>query len=146
MGFLNLLGVFRLGQGPKPEASLIRVCFLYGMILLLVPGAAFDSQATRDIAWAGYGHFMSIPFLMMAMISGYGLIANINGWSYSHVFRFCGALLGSFIWLWLMWKFTAVGSPLTFGSVCALVFLIDSLWVAVMALSGLPKPGATGAL
>lgn len=143
---LNILGASWLGHGRKSEASLITVCFMYGMVLFLVPGAAFDSQATRDIAWQGYGHFIAIPFLTMATVSGYGLIANINVWCYSQAFRFCGALLGAGIWLWLMWKFTTVGSPFTFGSICALVFLVDSIRIAAMALANLPKPGAPGAL
>jgi hypothetical protein len=140
----TLLGVPWLGHGRKIEGTLATVCLLYGLALLFVPGAPYDSQATRDVAIEGWGRFLAFPFLLQAMLGGYGLMANIMAWRFSRVLRLFGALLGAFIWAWIAFKFMTTGRPLTFGTVCAVVFWADSVRVIGMVLAGLPAPGAPG--
>jgi hypothetical protein len=127
------------------EASLALVCVLYGGLLIVHPESAWDSQATMDLAWQGYARLIAVPFLVKAVFTGLGLIGNIKGWPSSHFLRLVGALFGSFIWVWLITKFIWSGAPFTFGSICAIVFLILSIRIIGMALAGLPHPGAPGA-
>lgn len=142
----KLMGAPWLGHGRMLEAALSLICLIYGASLLLIASAAFDSQATRDIAWAGNGHLLAIPFLIKAIFTGYGLLANINGWWYSQGARFCGALVGSFLWAGIFTKFVLVGATFSFGSVCCIVFFVGSIRIMGMAAADLPKPGSPGAM
>lgn len=144
MMFARLLGATWLGHGRVAEAMLTLVAGLWGILLLVNPETATDSKATVDLAWEGYGHIIAAPLLLKASLTGIGLIGNVKGWSSSRYFRFCGALLGSFIWGWLIGKFWAVGVPFTFGVVCALAFFLLSIRVAGMSLADLPRPGTPG--
>lgn len=134
-----------LGHGRRLEAALALICLIYGMGLFLFPSLALDSNAIVDLYWSGYGRIIGLPFLLKAILTGLGVIANIKAWPYSQHLRVCGALVGSFIWWGLIWKFVEYGSPFSFGSVCALVFLISSIGIVAMASANLPVPGAPGA-
>lgn len=136
----KLLGAPWLGHGRLMEAMLAFVCGLYGA-LLLMPHTAWESQATYDLAWTGYGQLVALPFLLKSVLTSYGLLANIRGWHGSRVPRLCGAFVGSFLWAWLIWKYGMSGALLSFGSVCAMVFLLASIRIMGMALADLPCPG-----
>lgn len=141
-----LFGAPWLGHGRRLEAALTLICGIYGLGLFIFPPLALDSKATVDLYWAGYGRIIAVPFLLKAILTGWGLLANINAWSYSRSLRCCGALVGAFIWWAMIWKFTKYGAPFSFGSVCAVVFLLSSIGIFSMALANRPIPGAPGAL
>src|SRR3954467_13502907 len=118
----TIFGAPWLGHGRRLEAALALICGIYGMGLFLFPSLALDSKATFDLYWAGYGRTIGLPFLLKAFFTGLGVIANINAWRCSRFLRVCGALIGSFIWWAMIWKFAEYGSPFDVGSVCALMF------------------------
>lgn len=134
-----------LGHGRRLEAALALICGIYGVALMFYPVVALDSKATFDLYWQGYGRVIAVPFLLKAIFTGWGLIANIRGRPYSQFLRCVGALIGSFIWSAMIWKFAAFGSPFSFGSICAAIFLLSSIGIVGMASANLPKPGAPGA-
>lgn len=142
----TMFGAPWLGHGRRLEAALALICAIYGAGLFISPSLALDSAATVDLYWQGYGRIIALPFILKAGLTGLGVIANISGWPYSQSVRFCGALVGSFIWWGMIWKFVEFGQPFAFGSVCAMVFLISSIGVCGMASANLPKPGAPGVL
>lgn len=139
-----ILGSRWLGHGRFVEALLSFICLTYGLTLLLVPSAPWDSRVTVDLAWQGWGQAIAGPFLLKAALSGTGLVANILGSSTSRYLRLSGALVGSFIWTWLLVKFTLVGAPFSFGAICALAFLVSSVRIVGMSLADLPLPGSPG--
>lgn len=143
--FARMLGAPWLGHGRMFEFVVGTICASYGLVLLFHPDALWDSQATRDLAWYAYGRVIAVPFLLKAIFTGYGLAANIFGWPLSRLSRSVGAVVGCFIWGWMETKFALAGVPLTFGSICAVVFFLGSLRVIGMASMGLPTPGAPGA-
>lgn len=143
---VRILGGPWLGHGRMVELVLSFICLIYGLVLIFDTSASFDSQATRDLAWLGYGNLVGIPFLIKASFSGYGLIANINAWKFSRFSRIIGAFVGSYIWIWILTKFISIGVPFTFGSICAFTFFLCSGRIIGMALANLPVPGAPGIL
>lgn len=134
-----------LGHGRAVECYLAIVAGLYGLLLLLVPGAAFDSKATVDIAWLGYGHYLSLPLLAKAILTGSGLVLNIKGKQISRKLRFFGALIGTAIWTFLAVKFLAIGAAASVGFPFCAMALLFSIRIMGLALAGLPRPGAPGA-
>lgn len=134
-----------LGHGRRLEFVLAFICLSYGCALIVAPSFALDSKATVDLYWLGFGRTIGLPFLLKGVLTGWGLLSNIKDWPYSRQFRYCGALVGSFIWTSMVWKYTIYGSPLAFGSVCAGAFLISSIGIIGMASANLPRPGAPGA-
>jgi hypothetical protein len=132
-----------LGHGRAIECYLACVTVIYG-VALLMPGAAFDSRVTYDLAWLGYGQVLAIPLLLHAVLAGTGLAGNIAGWRSSRMLRFFGGMLGCAIWTWYTIKFAlgdqfaAVGFPF-----CAMAALF-SVRVMGMALANLPRPGVPG--
>lgn len=142
----HVLGALWLGHGRMTEATLAAIAMIYGVLLFAVPSVPWESQATRDIAWHGYGHLIAVPFLLKALLTGLGLFTNIVGLQHSRFLRLCGASLGSGIWTWVLSKFALNGVPFTFGSVCAFIFLILSVRIIGMAAADLPKPGSPGSL
>lgn len=141
-----IVGAKYLGHGRAVESYLGLIALSYGTALLMSPYAQFNSQATIDIAWLGYGHYIGIPLATKGMFTLYGLVANIHGWPYSRLFRFVGALIGSGVWLWFYAKFALLGVPFTFGSFFALFSFLYSIRIMALALADLPRPGVAGAL
>lgn len=134
-----------LGHGRATECFLLGVGALYGAILLL-PDAAFDSDATADLAWWGYGHWVALPLLIYAVLAGAGLFGNIRGWPLSRTWRFLGAMLGFAIWTWYAAKFAALGQLAAVGFPFSTIAAIFSIRIMGLALVGLPRPGAPGAM
>ena len=135
-----------LGHGRAIECYLALVAGLYGTTLLAVPDAAYDSKATIDIAWTGYGSLLAIPLLAKAGLTGAGLILNVLGCRGSRLPRFFGALLGSLIWSWLATKLILIGAVATTGFPFCVGASLFSVRIMGMALANLPRPGAPGAL
>lgn len=134
-----------LGHGRAVESYLIGAGMLYGLVLL-IPGAAFDSTATADIAWWGYGHWIALPLLLYASIALFGLLANIHGWPLSRTLRFVAALAGFMIWTWYSAKFVALGQFAAVGFPFTAMSALFSVRVMGFALAGLPRAGAPGTL
>jgi hypothetical protein len=109
-----------------------------------VPDAAFDSKATVDIAWLGYGHLLGIPLLVKSILTGSGLILNIRGYKASRKLRFFGALLGTFIWTFLTVKFLGIGATASVGFPFCVPAWLFSVRIMGLALADLPRPGAPG--
>lgn len=145
-GAPELFGVRILGHGRAMECFLTLVALSYGLALLLVPGAQFESQATRDLAWLGYGHWISLPLIIKGLFSGYGLWANIKNRRFSRHLRFLGGLVGSGVWLWFLAKFHLVGATFSFGSFFAFYAFWFSIRIMALSLADLPRPGTPGAL
>jgi hypothetical protein len=142
----DLLAARWLGHGRAVECMLAVVAGYYGILLLMVPGAAFDSVATADIAWHGYGRIVAIPLLMKAALTGGGLILNIRGKRFSRQMRMSGAFIGSVIWIWLSLKYANLGTVATVGFVFCNVAAVFSIRIMGMAAAGMPRPGAPSAL
>lgn len=142
---VSLFAARWLGHGRAVESYLSAVGAIYGLALI-EPGAAFDSKATFDIAWWGYGYWLSTILIAYGVASGVGLIGNIKGWQCSKAIRFSAACSGFMIWSWFSFKFAvlgnfaAVGFPFTF---CAALY---SIRIMGLSLAGLPRPGAPGAM
>lgn len=135
-----------LGHGRAVESYLVLFAGSYGIALLFVPEAAFSSQATRDLAWMGYGPWVAIPFLLKSIVSGYGVLANIYAWRRSREFRIIGALIGMWIWSTMVYKFILVGSPYTIGSFAAGWAFFFSIRIVALAIANRPLPGSAGVM
>lgn len=137
-----------LGHGRRIEVLFTCLCASYGTVLLFIPHTLFDSQATRylELVWVGYGWVIALPFLLTALLAGFGVMFNILGIAGSRHLRVAGAITGSMIWAWYLLKFTTMGLPATFGAFCCLWFLINSTAIIGLALANLPRPGAPGTL
>jgi hypothetical protein len=129
-----------LGFGRTLEFFLVCITVSYGLALLLVPGAALKSLATYELAYLGYSGYIAIPFLMKAVFTGYGLIANIFDLRFCRTTRFIGALVGSFIWSSYIIQFFLVDSFFTLGSWFCFYAFFASIRIMVMALADLPPP------
>jgi len=136
-----------LGHGRATEALMCGFSLVYAAVLM-PEAAAFDSQATREIALAGYGQFLLVPFLVHGVVSGVGLLLNINGCcgSTSRWLRFIAAMMFCYIGIWFAAQFIQVGAIGAFGFPFAVVAPIFSMRTMVMAILDLPRPGAPGAL
>lgn len=145
MFLVRMLAAPWLGHGRATECYLVFVSGLYG-VLLLIPGAAFDSAATADLAWSGYGHLVALPLLTQAVFAGAGLLGNIRGWPLSRLWRFIGASMGFLIWTWYAAKFTAIGDLATVGLPFCVVAGLFSIRIMGLALAGVPRSGAPGAM
>lgn len=143
---LTIFAARVLGHGRALESYLTAFAGSYGIALLFVPEAAFSSQATRDLAWQGYGQLVAIPFILKAIFSGYGLLANIYDWRMSRQARVTGACFGLWIWSSMLGKFILIGTPYTVGSFAAGWCFYYSIRIIALALSDLPKPGVAGRL
>lgn len=145
---LRLFAARIFGHGRRMELFLVSVCSLYGVILFFVPGAAWDSQATRPLYnyMGNNSWWISLPFLLKAFLSGLGLYGNIQGWPVSVQLRFCGALVGLFIWIWYAIMFYLLGTVATIGFPFCVAAAFFSIGIMAMAVANLPRPGAPGAL
>lgn len=142
----NLLAARWLGHGRAIECYLACVAGLYGLILLAVPGAAFDSSATADLAWHGYGRLIAVPLLLKSLLTGGGLILNIRAARYSRPLRMAGAFVGSVIWIWFALKFASMFAFATVGFPFCAGAALFSIRIMGMSAANLPRPGAPGAL
>jgi hypothetical protein len=136
----NFFGPRWLGHGRATECYFSSVAALYAIFLVAFPHAAQDSQATRELT----GPLLALPFFVTAFCGFAGLIANIRGWRFSRLLRFCSGLFGSMIFFWYIRQFFDFGIPAAFGVPFAIVALPFSLRIMVMALADRPVPGAPG--
>lgn len=143
---LALFAAKYLGHGRATESYLTLFAGTYGLALVFVPDAAFSSSATRDLAWMGYGQYTAIPFLLKAIFSGYGLLANIFDWPCSRQFRILGAMIGLWVWSCLVLKFIWVGTPFTVGCFASGWAFYFSIRIIALAYANLPRPGLAGQL
>lgn len=135
-----------LGHGRAVECFFAVAAFLQGAFFLFIPDALRESQATADLAWHVAQWIVALPFLVMAALTGTGLIFNILGYRYSRQLRFIGASLAVAIWTWISAKFIIIGSPAAFGSPLCICAALFSVRVMGMSLANLPMPGAPGAM
>jgi hypothetical protein len=131
-----------LGFGRTLEFFLVCITTSYGLAILFVPGAALKSPATYELAYLGYSGFIAIPFLMKAVFTGYGLLANIFNLKLCRTSRFIGASVGSFIWSSYIVQFILVDSFFTLGSWFCFFAFFASLRIMIMALANLPPPSS----
>jgi len=145
-GDVSILAAPWLGHGRAVECFLTCVAAMQGLILLFDTTAAYDSKATVDLAWWGYGQWLALPFLVKATLSGSGLIFNIHGLPYSRALRFSGAFVGCMIWTWYAAKLLLLGAPAAMGTPFCIMSALFSMRIMGLALAGLPRPGAPGAM
>lgn len=143
-GITVILAAPWLGSGRTIEAYLTFVTGFYGALILWVPYAALDSQATRDIALTGYGPYLAIPLLTKAVLSGTGLISNIRGGGLCQPLRFMGAFIGMMIWTFLIYKFWWSGDIVTVGFAHCVFSALFSIRIMGMTWANLPHPGSPG--
>lgn len=122
------------------EVLLAIYCLQYGLMLLLIGEARFDSVLTVDLAWKGYGPWLGLPFLVKAVFTGSGVITNLSGWHYSWALRFIGAFVGSAIWLAMLLKYLSSTAALSFGMVVAADCLVLSALIMAMSYHDFPEP------
>lgn len=141
---LRLMGIPWLGHGRRAEFLLVLGATIYFGLLLFVPNASEHSQVTVDLFWEGHGSLLAYPLAAKALIGGYGLVANINGWPLSRPARFGGGFVGFAIWFWFAVKFAFVGALATPGFVLSCVAVYACVGVMVLAAADLPPAGAPG--
>jgi hypothetical protein len=137
-----ILGARALGHGRALESFLAFVCFVYAMDVLFWPNAAFQSQATADIAWKGYGYVISIPFLLKAGFTGWGVYANRHSLPGSRQCRIIGGTIGTFLWTFFLVKFYAVDAIGALGTALCIGGIVASIRIVGLAMADLPRPGA----
>lgn len=139
-----LFGVSALGAGRMTEFSLAIICAMWGTVLLCAPAEALHSADLADLAWAGFGRLVAVPFLIKATLSWVGLRRNIKNEPYSRQLRFAGASVGCFIWSWIATNLGASGAwgngMLYVGIWCAYL----SIRIMALSCANLPIPGAPG--
>ncbi len=141
---LVFLGSQWLGHGRKTEALLNCFALSYGVSLLLLSQAGFDTATTYDLAWHGYTSIIALALILKGVSGGYGLLANIFAWPFSRECRFFGAFVGSGIWIWFLAKSILIGNLWNFTSFAAFWFFVASIQIMATALANLPRPGAAG--
>ncbi len=141
----TIVGARWLGHGRATEFMLSLIALLYGIILLF-SGAAGESVATWDLALWGYGHWIAVPFIVKAVLSGSGLVGNLRGWPFSATLRFSGAFLGSVLWAWYLVKLLLFGAIGSLGFSFCVIAAIMSIRIMAMSRANLPLPGAPGAV
>lgn len=140
-----ILGARWLGHGRALEAFLAFICVVYSAILLLVPGAPMQSQATAQLAWEGAGPLLiAAPFILKAAFTTTGLYRNIRGLSWSRFYRIVGALIGTFTWSWYLTQFIAYDAVGALGTAMCIGGIVASIRIIGMAGANLPPPGAPG--
>lgn len=139
---IAVLGAKALGHGRALESFLAFVCFVYAMIILFVPDAPLQSQATVDLAWEGYGKYIAIPFLLKAILTGWGVYTNKQGLPISRFCRIAGATVGTFLWTFLLFKFIAFDAIGALGTALCIGGIVASLRIVGLAMANLPPPGA----
>lgn len=141
-----LIGLLHwLGHGRAMETYLAVVCATYGTALLIFPNTGWSSQALRDLTWAGTIQYLAWLMIAKAILSIYGVVANINNYHYSRTARATGAVLGAWIWGWFISKFALIDFPYTLGAFFAGVALLFCIRTIGLAYLNLPHPGAAGA-
>lgn len=142
-----ILGARWLGHGRALEAFLALICAIYAGILLLVPGAAFQSQATAQFVWEGvHPIWIAMPFILKTVFTTIGLYRNIQGLSWSRFYRIVGALIGTFTWSWYLTQFIAYDAVGALGTATCIGGIVASIRIIGMAGANLPPPGAPGQL
>jgi hypothetical protein len=139
-----VFGVYQFGSGRMTELTLAFICGLYGLILLFAPAQALHSSDLSDLAWAGLGRMIAIPFLVKSVITGIGLARNIRGDKHSRQLRFIGALIGTFIWSWIATNLAYNGSFGALGFPVSVTFTYLSIRIMALACANLPVPGTAG--
>lgn len=139
----SLIAARWLGHGRAVECFLACTAGLLGVGILAFPGASCVSVATSGLPADGYGRLLLVQPLLKAALTGGGLFLNIQGGPYSNQIRFFGALIGSFIWVWLIFQFAPLDVFLFLGPFLVMAALF-SVRIMGMALAGVPLPGAPG--
>lgn len=140
----RILFTAAFGHGRMIETYLSLVCGLYGFILLVIPEAALQSQATRGDFFTQHGQLMAAPFLIKFYLSGYGVLGNLNGWKHFQLHRIIGAGFGIWLFGWYSMKFALIGAIATVGFPFATIAVFMCLRIMVLASIGLPSPRAPG--
>lgn len=136
----------QLGHGRATEFLLSGMAGSYGLALLFFPSLGFESQATRHVFWQGQGVYVVIGLLTKAILSSWGLLANIRSWPYERSIRFIGAFIGAIVWLWFLFQFSFLSAVGAFGTFACFWFFVFSIRAMGMAIIGLPAPGSPGRL
>lgn len=145
--FMTILFANRLGHGRRMEGFLLLAKVIGAVVFFLFPSATELSGATYDLYWLGLGNYLFGFFLLAALLSGYGLLANIHGWPGSRMPRVLGAGVGFFIWFFLSMKLLIVGDYASEGFVLGVVAMFyGELGTIFYAVADLPRPGAMGNL
>lgn len=115
------------------------------IVFVLFPDSAQYSVSASEFYWLGYSRCVFVPFLAAFLLSGYGLVANINAWPASRVCRLLGALLGFYIWFVLLGKLAISDAFASLGFVLGVAAAFcGELGVVFTAAANLPRPGAPG--
>lgn len=122
------------------ESLLATFCLQYGLVLILIPQSRYDSVLVADLAWQGYGALLGIPFLLKAVFTGFGVIVNLRGHSYSWLLRFIGAFFGTIIWFWMTLKYFSSTATLSFATIISFDCMILSICIMAMAWHDFPEP------
>jgi hypothetical protein len=142
---LLIVAARHLGHGRRMEGYLIISKGLGFIILFLFPDSFKLSASLFDIFWAGYAHYVCIPFGIAFALSLHGLVGNILGWEHSRVVRFLGAFLGFSIWTWWAAKLIYTGDVATAGLFLTVpAAFYGEAGVMFLALVNRPEPGAPG--
>lgn len=141
--YVSFLGPW-LGNGRATEMYLTFVALFTGYNLTINPKAAFESQATYDIAWLGYGQWLGAGFIAIGTLQGVGLLLNVLGWRHSVPLRISGAWLAVLVWSFICAKFGLLGSTGAVGFPHTFADVLFSTRALVMACCGYPRPGSPG--
>jgi hypothetical protein len=131
------------GHGRMMECYLTIVCLAVTCIILIAPEQTLHTDALFDIGWSFNARYIAIPFALKTVLSGAGLICNVNNLRGSQALRFAGGLVGFIIWFWLSTKFILLNSFLLAWPFCVAA-AYSSIRIMAFALVDLPRSGTPG--
>jgi hypothetical protein len=131
------------GHGRMMECYLTIVCGTIACIIIIAPEQTLYTNALFDIGWTLNAWYIAIPFALKAVLSGGGLICNVNNFPYSQPLRFSGGLVGFAIWFWLSTKFILLDALLLAWPFCVAA-AYSSIRIMAFALVDLPRSGTPG--
>jgi hypothetical protein len=138
---LKLLLFF--GHGRLLELYLVCLKMMVGINVSTVQRYVTDETpaALWDLFWHIPPLTIAAPFFCVGTVQLLGLVLNYRGLEISWIPRFVGAVLGTTLWFWLIYKSIAVGELHTWLFSLACVTVCFSAFIAWKAWNRLPIPG-----
>jgi hypothetical protein len=138
--------VLFFGHGRLLEFYLVCLKMMVGINVSTVTSYVDNETpaALWDLFWFIPSITIAAPFFCVGSVQLSGIILNYKGIEASWIPRFVGALLGTTLWFWLVYKSVAVGQLHTWLFSLAVVTAPFSAFIAWKAWNRLPIPGVIG--
>lgn len=135
----------QLGHGRRLEAFLVLVKFVGAVTFIVEPATAAHAAGMSRLFWLGLAGYLFIPFLVLSLVCGYGLVANILGLPGSRLARLVGAFGSEYLTAVMVVELVQAHAFASLGfiyGVPALAFAEPG--VILFAAANVPTPGAIG--